>query len=466
MEATLETPVYSSKISIRSVNFFNGRLLSAEDLNTEKSANRDAHKQLGRTLGDGIAYGLEVRLSDDSSAAQPRLVISKGLAVNRRGRTLELLDSPTLLLRRPTNVNPSNGSGKTTSAGFEDCTPPQGGVYLASNEGLYLLTLAPDEQDEGRAMVSGMSNGNVDCNIRYKIDAVQFRLREITDMFLSDVLAVTTALKSLTKGTADYETERRHQIHLLRNKVAHVCFGSADERRQAWITSPFDAISSLYGLLDDLRSKEQLTDCEVPLAILYWASDGLQFVDMWCVRRRINGARDSAAWSPKELAQLSSEAKPAWSPQELERRISETEAIWMQFQSQIAEMLANESDLSKISATQRFRFLPPAGYLPIQDKGQTKGFVAETFLAGHLPRVVGLIEANQVRALVQQSFVHEPLELEQVGKIRLYQIFELQQAFKTGGTNQNILLFTTTLMANFGLARFGYSNWGVDRFSD
>ena len=45
---------------LRSPNFFNGRLLSGEDLTSEHAANDQARDRLGRTIGDGIAYGLQV----------------------------------------------------------------------------------------------------------------------------------------------------------------------------------------------------------------------------------------------------------------------------------------------------------------------------------------------------------------------------------------------------------------------
>ena len=61
MSITLDMPFTSDK-SIRSTNFFNNRLLSAEDLNREKDANRAEHKQIGRAVGDGIVNGLRVNV--------------------------------------------------------------------------------------------------------------------------------------------------------------------------------------------------------------------------------------------------------------------------------------------------------------------------------------------------------------------------------------------------------------------
>jgi len=46
---------------IHLTNFFNGRLLTAEDLRAEQSANRQQHQQLGRAIGEGIITGLQVQ---------------------------------------------------------------------------------------------------------------------------------------------------------------------------------------------------------------------------------------------------------------------------------------------------------------------------------------------------------------------------------------------------------------------
>ena len=45
---------------IRSVNFFNGRMLTGKDLSREQTARREADSRLGLAIGDGVAFGLEV----------------------------------------------------------------------------------------------------------------------------------------------------------------------------------------------------------------------------------------------------------------------------------------------------------------------------------------------------------------------------------------------------------------------
>jgi len=49
----VRTPILEG--GIQSINFFNGRLLSGEDLSQEQLANLQARHLLGKAIGDGVA---------------------------------------------------------------------------------------------------------------------------------------------------------------------------------------------------------------------------------------------------------------------------------------------------------------------------------------------------------------------------------------------------------------------------
>ena len=107
----------------RSVNFFNGRLLTGEDLTAEQQANRVAHGLLGQAIGSGVAYGLEVSKSAAlNQVATPVLSIKRGLALNSNGGTLLLDNDTDLSLVRPATT--ANGG----SSVFSECLPMQSGV--------------------------------------------------------------------------------------------------------------------------------------------------------------------------------------------------------------------------------------------------------------------------------------------------------------------------------------------------
>src|SRR6185503_6560377 len=167
--AELLKPILES--GIRSVNFFNGRLLTGEDMSREQLANREARKLIGQAVGDGIAYGFEVAKTPGAGTA-PRLTVQPGLALNRCGEALRLASAADLSL-----VRPQNGSTAGDSS-FGDCTPFQSGTYVAGS-GVYLLVISPARGTEGRAPISGLGNDPVDCNTRYTVDGVQFRLVQL-----------------------------------------------------------------------------------------------------------------------------------------------------------------------------------------------------------------------------------------------------------------------------------------------
>src|SRR5882762_2766063 len=102
MANNLLTPILNT--STVSVNFFNGRLFSAEDINVEKKANNIAHSLLGQAIGSGVAYGFEVGVSAASNTvATPVLSVEHGLAISRSGVALFLeKDTEISLIRSAT----------------------------------------------------------------------------------------------------------------------------------------------------------------------------------------------------------------------------------------------------------------------------------------------------------------------------------------------------------------------------
>src|SRR5579862_2812559 len=220
MATNLQTPVLNNRT--RSVNFFNGRLLSGEDLTSEQLSNRAARALMGQVIGSGVAYGLEVKESVKFSSTQiPVLTVNKGLAINRRGAVLLLGDDTDISLVRP----PSTTGGATTV--FQDCAPFQSGVYVAG-AGVYLLMVGPANAAEGLAEVSGIATSTASCNSNYNADGVQFRLTQ---------LPLTPA--------------ELGNVNLLRNLVAYKFFAPADWASLA--ADPFGPDPAGFGLLDQMR---------------------------------------------------------------------------------------------------------------------------------------------------------------------------------------------------------------------
>jgi hypothetical protein len=418
MSKRLLEPILSG--GIRNNYFFNGRLLSAEDLREEQEANAQGHRRLGQAIGEGVAFGLYVSETvGTSTKSAPVITVEPGLCVNRRGVALALSEATDISLVRP--VPP--GAASTSSATFKDCQPLETSVYVAG-EGVYLLTIGPASSKEGRAPVSGLGNSGGACNSHYTIEGVQFRLIP---------LAFTSA-----------ELSDRAR---LRNRAAYKCFGTADMK--PFFRNPFGPLLEGYGMLDALRST-QLTECEVPLAILHWtAQGGINFIDEWAVRRRLTEQASKDEW-PLLLG---------------ERRVRENEAMFQQFQEQIEEIVLEETNLHTIVAADRFQYLPPVGLLPIKGTGSPKGFNPQTFFGARASREVATMDGNLLRSLLHEASHHEPIKVSETEKIQLYLIWENRQAVQGQLTTQLALVFAGHTLPYRGIARYGYGHWDISRFA-
>jgi hypothetical protein len=218
---------------------------------------------------------------------------------------------------------------------------------------------------------------------------------------------------------------------------------------QSFFRNPFGSVVDGYGLLDDLRST-LLTDCEVPLAVLHWtAQGGINFIDEWAVRRPVTEQPLTDKW-PLLVG---------------ERRVSETEAMCLQFQEQIEEMTIKETGLDSIVAAARFKYLPPAGLLPIKDTGSPNGFNPQKFFGDRASREIATIDGNLLRALLHEALYHDPIELSAPEKIQLYVIWENLQAVEGLQTTQLALVFASHTLPYRGVARYGYGRWDISRFA-
>jgi hypothetical protein len=412
---------------IRSVNYFTGRLLTANDLSREKLAHREVDWRLGRALGEGIAYGLEVSIVErgarptNPAEAQktPVLRIEPGLAVNRSGQTLALRDPIDLQLVKPTTPVFA-GAGI-----FEECKPVQSGTYIAG-KGVYLLTIMPAEGREGRAPATGLGNGTSPCNTDTILEAVKFRHIHLNS-FLND-------------GELDNQ-------NLLRNRVAYRCFGVKEVN--AYLTSPFSPPMQRYKLMDELREENELSNCDVPLAIFYWTdSGGVEFVDMWAVRRRLTkrSTRDD------------------WSPLAGDRRVSEGDAMLFQFQDQIETLLRSDPELQSRTAAHYFRHLPPAGLLPLR-QASFLGVSVNEFFKGQAHREPEFIDGMLVRDLLIRATEHEPIDLANGEMVWLYKVWQSIKANTEGRPVHPYIVFTSAHLPNLALARFDVARWDYSNYA-
>lgn len=169
--------------------FFNGRLLSAEDLTREQAARDGAERRLARLIGCGVAEGLTV-----TAGAGSVLHIAAGLGVTPSGAVIDIGNL---------DLDLSSAGKNSGFSGFGNCA-----AGLAEGQpvaGVYLLTLTPDWAGQGRAATLLGEVGA--CNRRTEQPAVRARLVEVQlpsglgTASLRNELAV--ALLSPGEGLAD-----------------------------------------------------------------------------------------------------------------------------------------------------------------------------------------------------------------------------------------------------------------------
>ena len=416
----LQQPILDNA-AVRSINFFNGRLLTAHDLTREQTANRNADKRLGQAIGEGIAYGFEVSKStlSQSTTTSPMLTITAGLAINRRGQTLRLENAVDVGLVREPN------EGATSSQPFNECVPLQTGTYTA-RPGVYVLTVAPAETREGLATTAGLERGIASCNTDTIVSALQFRLVKLNP--------------PLTDAELDDEDH-------LRNLIAYKCFGVTEV--QSFVTNPFGSELAQYGLLDSLRPN-RLTDCDVPLAILYWTlSGGIKFIDMWSVRRRLV---DPVTTGP-------------WRIITGERRLAEAEAMVLQFEDQIEMLRRTELHTRSVMAIDQFNYLPPVGLLPTSS---VRGFNYEQFFQNVTYREPVFIEGAKVEPLFRSGLSCKPIDLHSGEMVWLYQVRENMQSIdqSRSRTLTPYMIFASGYVPFIGDAQFDLSRWNYSNYSD
>jgi hypothetical protein len=403
------------------VNYFNGRLLSAEDLTRDQQASRRMNQSLGRALGSGVAYGLVVT-DASTSVGGPALAVSPGSAINLHGTTLEVGASiPPVAL-----VRPAPDTGSSDPSGFGDCQPPGDGTYLAG-AGVYVFAVGPASEGIGRAVANGLPGSPSTCQVDGYAEGVQFRLAQIR---LPD--------------------DRWLEQPALRNLVAHMMFGTTDPSRWSFQTDPFGMSSNdRYGL-DGLYAN-CLRDDEVPLALIEWtATHGLVFVDRWSVRRPLVAPSAASRW-PSLFGQ---------------RTTAEGQAMLLQFEEQLDDLLADGADHTSDTAAQYFGYLPPAGVLPVSDVGSPSGFIAPTFFGLQSSTDIHVTEGALVEPLLRSSFGHEPIDVGSDAQVRLYYVSENLAAVAAGVSQQLAVVYAATTLPYIGVARFGRAVVGADRFRD
>jgi hypothetical protein len=370
------------------------------------------------------------------------------LAFNSKGEAVVLPeDSEVALTAETEKTAPQAGL-------FNDCELPPSNTLLTGT-GVFVLTIAPTSEYQGRAQVSGLGESVLTgfaCGSGFKVEGVKFRLVAMNLTSTTNGLNPATFAKLVNLST---KTDKE-SLALMRNLLAHLCFGT--EERKNFARNPLPQLSGniLYTrtALDNLTDLIQISDCEVPLALLYWTATGVQFVDMGAVRRRPASASPASAY-PFSLGY----GYPALG-----------EAISLQFQEQLTKLTANEvpqNEIQTLEAKKHFRYLPAAGIIPHRFINQSnRGLEYKTFFKNVTYREPVFIEGAVLDELFLNSLSFPPVDLENGETLWLYFVRENRQALdnKVSGT-QGYLIFSSGFVPFRGHARFNLSKWDYSNYT-
>jgi hypothetical protein len=457
----LLTPILNG--GIQNVNFVNGRVLTAEDMTAERSGNLQRQRLIGTAVGDGVANGLQVTLSASSVAYGQQVVhVTAGLAVNRNGDMLQLPAETDITL---TATLPAAAAG---SGLFTVCQPPQ---TQLTNPGIFVLTIMPASGYQGQVPVTQLNSSGVatSCSSRFATAGVQFRLSLVTlnstgTGLQQTLYALGNEIQTQLNGGAT-AASLAPSLSLFRNGLAHACFGT--DTLATYAANPFAGLpnaSSMesYGLIDAQRNGGLMTNCEVPLALAYWSQQGIEFVDMWSVRRPVFPLGASGDW-------------PLFSGR---RRSAEGLASLLQFQGQVNDLLqapAVASALTSVIGSEYFFYLPAAGILPILGAQPSNGFSYAQFFSDQTFRCAkssagicgpAFIEGAKLDQLVHSSFLYPPIDLSVHEMIWLYWIREnLEPAVAATSFAQPYLVFANGHIADQSKAQFDLNYWDYAQYA-
>ena len=373
---------------VRLTHFFNGRVLTAEDLRREQDAARARHRGLALGIGDGVVRGMEVRVAnaavagapggttlDGSAPSVPTVRVEAGIAFNRDGDRVELPRAVVLRLVTP----PAEGSA--AAAAFAPCDPASATVSL-TNGGFYLLVAQPadaysTEQVPGVELTGeGVASH---CASRYTQAGASLALVAVPEPASGaggsggEVLSLLGQVRDAAAGahatdaTQATRTAFAKLLSRLRSAAAYWLLGwPADEARIAGLAA--GTAPAPLTPLEAMRAGGLLAACQVPLSLLFISRYQLEFADTWSARRVPAPAEDRAFFG----------AGTGVAPR------TDAIAMFRQFREHAGAFLGASplADARTVRAREWFAYLPPTGIIPVHtgDAGAAaSGFEPSTF---------------------------------------------------------------------------------------
>lgn len=303
--------VIPSDTLLTRLNYYDGKFLRAEDLQTEQRYLRNLVQLSNQTGGSGVAHGYDVMLSGGGDT----LNVGPGLAIDPAGRVLLLPQVVTLnvqeLIERSRQMFASmKASGKGAGSVFDDCefvseTPPD----LTPQSGdFYVITISHAEAYCGQEDVYGQLCKEACASSTdrpYIIEGLVIRAEPLQlETLLAQSKAVMLTQKHLRSQVASaYFNDERNHIKSLILK--------AGIQSNVWCFGALAAGGS-----------------SVPIALLARAGQSTLFLDAWTARREL----------------IDTPAKRYWQWRMSMRPWDVFLAHILQFQCQLSDLFKNTPD--------------------------------------------------------------------------------------------------------------------------
>jgi hypothetical protein len=207
-------------------------------------------------------------------------------------------------------------------------------------------------------------------------------------------------------------------------------------------------------MVDEMRGAG-LTDCDVPLALVFMVGSGtIRFIDRWAVRRAPHVHPEAPSMMPLVSA----------------RRAAEGLAMFFQFQEQVESLRTPAGDLGNAKATTHCPNLPPVGVIPVTRDKSGSDAGATRFFEGLTYRGPAFINAARLEMLVRQGLAYPPIDIASREVTWLYRVRENAPASDLAAITgpQQYIVFASGHIpylgdAQFDLAYWNNSNYALDR---
>ena len=373
--------------------------------------------------------------NNGADGTPPVVKVSPGIAINARGQILEVESEAESISVELSRSEPEDEFNEDI---FKACAGPPDTKQVPNGAGMYLLVIGPAAVYQEFAPKSGLlaAGDQPECGRRYVTEGIQFRLVEVgASLFANVPDDIKLSVDSLLFGSTPAKVGEPGRLSKLQNIFAHLCYDSDYYSNGAIdvVENNADLVWSFNrGILRELfAAGNGLSDCDVPIAAIYWTEGGIAFLDDWSVRRPL----------------------PDLNLRRLQFK-SLVFASMQQFQDQLGKL----EDVSNLRLADYFQYLPPVGRIPVQDSSYSSadGVRLSQFFGSRYSRLPAVINASQVPALIELSSSYPPLQLTQVGHVNIFLVKENVENLLSGDEGQ--------LYAYFTIPEVGYRFCSPPRF--